>query len=190
MAHNLHYVNGSISWSGVIPAVTVSTAQAFGVKFGKYLTPYGKKIAKQVASQCIGGFEGHYPHLRIQQLVRPKYHDVFRIPAFRHIVNHMIMGSAPGHPAGPLFLGVGNDDGIGDGVMISRDVEALAHEYCKQGVSVKFETYWGSDHEGAAIRFEPIATAWLLARFQGLPVISNCSTVGKGNSLAPVPAPK
>lgn len=190
LAHNLKYVNGSVSWSGVIPATTVSLARAFDVSFQNDLSPYGRKIAHQVRNECIGSFLGSYPHLRIQRLLKPKYHNVFSIAPFRHIVNHMIMGRAPGHPLAPMFFGVGNADGTGDGVMVTRDVEALAHEYCRQGVSMQLNIYKGADHDTTAIEWEPVASAWLLARFQGVPATSNCSAIGAGNKLTPVPAPK
>ena len=60
------------------------------------------------------------------------------------------MGTAPGHPAEPLLFGVGNADGTGDGIMVAGDVEALAHEYCKQGLPVTFDEYTGLPHTEAA----------------------------------------
>jgi hypothetical protein len=86
-------------------------------------------------------------------------------------------------------MGVGNADGTGDGVMITKDVEALAHEYCRQGVAVHFETYQGIPHEAAGADFEPATTAFLLDRFAGVPFTGNCRSIGKGNSLAPKPVP-
>ena len=32
-----------------------------------------------------------------------------------------------------MFMAVGNADGTGDDVMIAKDVEALAHQYCGEG---------------------------------------------------------
>jgi hypothetical protein len=190
LAHNLRYVNGSKSWSGVIPAVTLSVSRAFGVNINRYLSRYGRKIAHRVSTKCIGGFVGQYPHLKIQQLLKPKYRNVFSISAFRHIVNHMIMGSAPGHPSEPMFFAVGDADGTGDGVMVTRDVEALAHEYCRQGVDMRLQVYQGLDHGDTAVSWEPVASAWLLERFEGVAASGNCASIPNGNSLAPVKAPK
>jgi hypothetical protein len=103
------------------------------------------------------------------------------------------MGSAPGAPKGPLFMAVGNDpsnaQGQGDDIMVTGDVEALAHEYCGQGVSVDYEEYAGLDHEEAALAFEPNAIAFLGEVFAGIPPKDDCSTVGTGNDISPLPTP-
>ncbi|MGI8762336.1 MAG: lipase family protein [Jatrophihabitantaceae bacterium] len=188
-AHNLNYVNGSKVWSAVIPAVLVSLSRAFGVNLAPYLSPYGLKVANQVHDQCITDFLGHYPGLTVQQLLKPQYQDFLKIPAFVMIINKLIMGTEPGHPAGPLLMAVGNADGTGDDVMIAGDVEALAHEYCQQGVAVVFTQYPGADHTEAAVPFEVSALAFLTARFAGTPPVNGCALIGKGNSLAPLPVP-
>ncbi|MGN6473470.1 MAG: lipase family protein, partial [Mycobacteriales bacterium] len=125
-AHNLNYVNGSRGWSGVVPAVMVSLTRAFHLRLAKYASPYGAKIFKQVRRECIGSFLGAYPGLTVQKLVKHRYRHILEVPVFTRIANRLIMGSVPGHPTAPLFMAVGNADGTGDGVMVARDVEALA----------------------------------------------------------------
>jgi len=97
--------------------------------------------------------------------------------------------SDTGTPKGPLLLGVGNADGTGDGVMVAKDVQALAYTYCRRGVSVQFGQYNGDDHTEAAIPFEQAAFTFLTERLAGLPTQNGCSSIGPGNSLAPVPVP-
>ncbi|HEX3824694.1 MAG TPA: lipase family protein [Mycobacteriales bacterium] len=189
-AHNTNYINGSKDWSGVIPAVLVSLTRAFDMKLAPYLSAKGKRITKQVRHECIGAFLGNYPGLKIKSLLRPRYKHFFAIPAFARIANRLLMGSTKGHPKGPLFMGVGDSDGTGDGVMVTKDVEGLAHEYCTQGVPVQFSTYQGADHTEAALEFEPAALEFLQARFAGTPFVNGCSSIGKGNSLKPVPVHK
>jgi hypothetical protein len=185
-AHNLDYINGSAGWSGVIPAALVALARAYGIDLTPYLSPYGDQLAQQVAQACIGAFFGAYPGLTVQKLLKPQYQDFLQIPAFARVVDDLIMGSVPGHPTGPLFMAVGDSDGTGDGIMVTADVEALAHEYCAQGVPLQFSVYQGSDHEEAALQFEPAAVEFLEERFVGLPFTSGCAAVGTGNSLAPL----
>ena len=60
-----------------------------------------------------------------------------KVPVFLRILNEQIMGTVPGHPRAPMLLAVGNADGRGDGVMQAGDVEAVAYQYCKQGVTVQ-----------------------------------------------------
>jgi hypothetical protein len=186
-AHNLSYVNGSPSWSGVIPAVLVALSRAFGFNLDPYLSDYGKTVTGQVASECINDFLGAYPGLTIQKLFRPQYQNPLAIPLFAKLINELTMGTAPQHPAGPLLMAVGNEDGTGDGVMVAGDVEALAHKYCQEGVPVTFTQYNGADHTGAALPFEASALTYIETLFLGVAPVNGCGSIGAGNSLAPLP---
>ena len=186
-AHNLTYINGSSGWSGIIPATLVALSRAFHLNLSRYLSSYGKTLTAQVQRACIGSFYGAYPGLTAQQLLKPKYANVLKVPALTRIINHLIMGSVPGSPTGPLFMAVGDADGTGDGVMVTADVEALAHEYCTQGVSLQLSVYQGEDHDEAAISFEPAAVSFLEARVAGVPFTSQCASVPDGDSIAPLP---
>ena len=187
-AHNLNYINGdNDGWAGVIPAVLVGTARAFGIDLDTYLSDYGKQVTTQVADECINNFAGSYPGLTVQQLLKPQYQNFLAVPTFTTVINDLTMGAAPGNPAEPLFMAVGNQDGTGDGVMVAADVEALAHEYCEQGVPVTFSEYSGLSHEEAIAPFESTALTFLEARFTGGPAPNGCASIGTGNSLAPLP---
>jgi hypothetical protein len=186
LAHNLAYVNGSTTWSGVIPAAIVALGRAFDADLSHYLSPYGAKVTAAVADQCIGSFNGAYPGLTVQQLVKPAYADFLHIPVITRIVNRLIMGSAPGHPTSPMLMAVGNADGTGDNVMIVKDVQALAHQYCGQGLPVNLSVIEGADHTAAALAFFGAALPWLAARMAGLPIVGACSSIPAGNSLAPI----
>ncbi|QIG42070.1 lipase [Nocardioides anomalus] len=186
LAHNLKYVNGSASWSGVMPAVLVSLARAFGIKVNKYASRYGKQVMAEVQDQCIGSFNGNYPGLKVQQLVKKKYHRFLKIRPIAKTINKLIMGSTPGTPQTPLFFGVGDHDGTGDDVMIKGDVQGLAKEYCGQGAPVQLKVYQGADHTTAGLQFFPEAMAFLGQRFAGLPFTGNCDQIPPGNSLAPL----
>lgn len=84
---------------------------------------------------------------------------------------------------------MGNADGTGDGIMIAGDVEALAHEYCQRGVPVSFDVYLGLQHTPAAVPFEIHALSFLEGLFGGSAAPDGCSSIGTGNSLAPLPQP-
>lgn len=189
-AHNLTYINGSSGWSGILPATLVALSRAFGMNLSPYLSAYGRQLAAAVQSACIGSFYGAYPGLTIEQLVKPKYHNVFTVPALVRIVNELIMGSEPRQPTGPLFMAVGDADGTGDGIMVTADVDALAHEYCTEGVPLELSIYQGDDHQEAAVNFEPAAVQFLEERFAGVPFSSGCASVPNGDSIAPLPMPK
>ena len=189
-AQNLTYINGDQDWAGVIPAILVSlTGRAFGINIDHYLSAYGRQITTAVHNECINSFASQYPGLTIQQLLKPAYQNIFQVPVFIRILNQEIMGTAPGHPAEPLLFGVGDADGTGDGIMIAGDVEALAHEYCKQGVPVTFDEYPGLPHTEAAAPFETDAMTFLENLFAGQPASNGCSSIGPGTSIAPLPWP-
>jgi hypothetical protein len=185
MLHNLRYINGKKTWSGVIPAVLVSIGKrAFGMKLKPFLDAKGRRITHRVRNQCIGSFSDSYPGLTMQSLLKPRYRHLLADRFFVHIVNKLLMGSAAGHPQEPLFMAVGRDDGRGDGIMVAKDVQGLAHEYCTQGVKVKFSMYTKDSHTQAAVPFEGGALQFLQQRLDGVPFQSeSCASIGKGNSL-------
>jgi hypothetical protein len=185
LAHNLQYINGSSYWSAVIPMSLVGLGRAFHIPLNTYLSAYGQKVTAAVSNQCLGREAGKYPGLTVQRLFKPEYHDIFAIPTFTRVLNRLIMGRT-GTPRVPLFIGEGNSDGTGDGIMVFKDVEALAHTYCQRGVSVLFQGYKGRDHNQAARLFVAGALGFLGKAFLGLPPANNCSSIGPGGSLAPL----
>jgi Secretory lipase len=186
LAHNLFYINGSPSWSGIIPAVVFALGRAFGVNVFRYLSPYGVKVVRKEEGGCINNYLGRYPGLRYQTLLKPGDKDIFSIEPFVRIVNHLIM-SRTGTPKWPVLIGVGKQNGQrGDGVMVAADDEALAHAYCTRKVPVIFQEYPGLDHTDAAVPFESAAQAFVNARLSGLPTVNDCATIGKGDSIAPI----
>jgi hypothetical protein len=127
------------------------------------------------------------PGLTIQQLVQPPYQDFLAIPLVASAINELIMGS-DGTPKAPIFLGVGNSDGTGDGVMVAADVEGLAHRHCQRGVPVQFDEYQQQDHLKAGGPFVARAHTLIRAWLAGLPTPNGCSSIGAGSSLAPLAA--
>jgi pimeloyl-ACP methyl ester carboxylesterase len=186
LAHNMTYINGSPSWSDVMPAAMVGITRSFHIAFRKYLSPYGRKIVAAESHECIGDFDGKYPNLTIKEMVKPRYADVYKIAVFRRSINKLIMGTAPGHPLEPLFMVAGIADGTGDGVMVEKDEQQLAYEYCHQGVTVYFEELQHANHDDAGAAFFPQAIEYLQSRFAGAPAPDNCASIRPGNSLAPV----
>jgi pimeloyl-ACP methyl ester carboxylesterase len=184
--HMFRYINGSTQWGSVIPAVMTSLNRAYGNDFSRYLSPYGKEVTNTVEGQCIVDFVNEFPGITWQKMLRPQYHDLFAIPSWAKIVNANLLGSA-GTPKTPFFIGVGNKDGTGDGVIVTADDEALAYAHCRSGLPVQFTEYSGDDHQQAATPFEVAAGAWLTERLRGLPAPNRCASVGKGNALDPVP---
>jgi hypothetical protein len=198
-AHNLHYVEGSTIWAGVIPMSVVGVARSFQINLAQFLTEYGLQLYNKLQKASIVEVLGAYPGLTIAQLVKPEFLPPESIPIYKQTVNQLIMGTR-GTPTEPLFIAQGNGGeaegtpgnkpgiGPGDGVMIAGDVRTLAREYCSRGVTVQYNEYQGLSHVAAAVQWLPEAASWLTNRFAGFfAPPSNCGSIPAGNSLAPIP---
>jgi hypothetical protein len=195
-AHNLHYVDGSLSWAGVMPMAIIGVSRAFHIDLTPYLSTYGKQIYAKLEKASIVNVLAQYPGLTWTQLAKPEYPTPESIPVYVHTVNQLIMGTR-GTPTTPLQISqgalgelegtAGNKPGIGegDGVMIAGDVRTLAREFCNKGTKVQYSQYL-LGHIGTAVPWIAEAMTWMNNRFLGLPAPSNCASIEPGNSLAPI----
>jgi hypothetical protein len=183
-AHTVGYIDGSPSWSGAIPAVSLGLMRAYKLDVAKYASSYGIQVYREVAEGCLNPTA--YPGLKLEDLLKPPYRDWRKVPIFVRIFNDAIMSEA-GTPKEPLLMGVGNADGTGDGVMIANDVQELAYTYCTRHVPVEFHVYSNSDHVQAAPQFEAQAVQFLQALYNGQSVTNECSSISPGNPLTPLP---
>jgi hypothetical protein len=122
--HELAYIDHpDSSWTGQIPSYLDGLARGFDIRdLDKYFTPQGIAAANADQTQCSGTFTG----LTTKQLFKPQYQDIKKIPVFVRIFDHLIM-SRTGTPRGPLFIGNGLSDWIGDGVTVTKDAQELAY---------------------------------------------------------------
>jgi len=189
---SLHYIDGNgTDWADVLPVSFILLQRAFGENVYPYLSPLGAKIVKAdqtafINDLTLDGFTTY------QQLLKPKYQNILNIPGAIQDLNELTMGS-DGTPTSPMFLenggGIENNGFDGDGIMITADVEALAHKYCEQGVPVEFEHY-NLSHTDAFVPFAAEAIPYLTERLAGItPPPSNCSSIPAGASIAPIPVP-
>jgi hypothetical protein len=204
-AHNLHYIEGSLGWAGVMPMALVGIARAFEKEtdFRKYLSANGAKLYDDMQTTSIVDvlFQPKYSGLTWKKLAKPKYPTPESIPLYVDCVNDLIMGTG-GTPTIPLFIGQGangelegtpgDKKGIraGDGVMIAGDVRTLARGYCAKGnKTVWYEEYEDYSHISSLLLWLPNSIAWIKERFAGLPAPQNCSSIRQGNPLEPIPMP-
>ncbi|MFT3866367.1 MAG: lipase family protein [Solirubrobacterales bacterium] len=195
-AHNLHYVDGSLSWAGVMPMAIIGVSRAFHIDLTPYLSEYGKQIYAKMEKASIAEVLGQYPGLTWAELAKPEYATPESIPIYVHTVNQLIMGTG-GTPTTPLQISqgalgelegtAGDKPGIGegDGVMIAGDVRSLAREYCERGDKVDY-TQYELGHIGTAVPWIAEAMTWMNNRFLGLPAPQDCADIEPGNSLAPI----
>ena len=218
-AHNLHYVDGSLGWAGVMLMALVGITRAFEnqKEFRNYLSTSsrfrcwakanGAKLFDDMQTKSIINVLGQYPGLTWEDLAKPEYPTPESIPLYVECVNKLIMGTG-GDPHGatkptiPLFIGqgangelegtAGNKEGIGpgDGVMIAGDVRTLARNYCARGATVWYEQYDALSHISSLYFWLPHSITWIKQRFAGKPAPQNGSSINPGNPLDPIPAPK
>jgi hypothetical protein len=196
-AHNLHYVDGSTIWAGVIPMAVIGISRAFHIDLTPYLSDYGKGVYDQLQKASIGEVLGRYPGLTWAQLAEPGYQQPESIPLYVEVADRLIMGTG-GTPTVPLLIAqgafgeiegtAGNKPGIGegDGVMIAGDVRTLARQYCQRGVPVQYSQYDTLGHIGTALPWITATIPWLSARFAGKPAPQNCAQIPPGNPLDPI----
>ena len=193
--HNLHYVEGSTIWAGVLPMALVGISRAFGIDLSVYANDYGKSVLTKLQKASISEVLGAYPGLTWAKVAKPEYKTPESVKAYVDVANQLIM-STGGTPSAPMFIGQGTGGylegtqasatyGAGDGVMIAGDVRTLARTYCSRGVTVKYDEYLLS-HFTSVAQWLPSAYTWLTARFAGIPAPSSCGKIAAGNSLAPI----
>ena len=200
-AHNLHYVEGSLSWAGVMAMALVGIARAFEIDFRRYLSERGVQIYNDMQTASIVDVLGlRYAGLKWKDLAKPEYPTPESIPLYVKCANQLIMGTG-GTPTIPLFIGQGaggelegtpgNRPGIGagDGVMIAGDVRTLASSYCAKGTAVHYEQYDLLSHVWSLMLWLPNSIAWIKQRFAESPPPQNCSSIRPGNPIKPIPVP-
>lgn len=194
--HNLHYVEGSSTWAGVMPMALVGITRAYDINMTPYLTSYGQQVMQSLKATSINNAESDYPGITWSQIAKPQYPEPETIPAFVKVANKLILGH-DALPTVPLqilqgdqgeFDGTNNNQpgiGPGDGVMIAGDVRSYAREACAAGDPVDY-TETPLTHETTEPVWSAAALAWLATRFAGVTAPSDCSSIAPGNPLIPV----
>lgn len=194
--HNLHYIEGSSTWAGVMPMAIVGVARAYGISFSQYLSANGNAVVAAIQNDNINQAESDYPGIMWSDLASPRYPEPEDVPPFVTIANRLILGGA-GMPRVPEFIaqGAGGTQdgtnpsptyGAGDGVMLAADVRAYAREVCAAGDPVEYQEFSSLSHEETEVPWLAATIPWLTARFAGIATPQDCSSIAPGNSLAPV----
>ncbi len=198
--HNLHYVEGSLGWAGIMPAALIGIARSFDIDLKPYLNDYGLTLNERLQKASIINVLYQYPGLTWSAIAKPEYQIPEKVPVLVEAANDLIM-STGGTPSAPLHIvqgaagelegTLGNKPGIGrgDGVMIAGDVRTLARDYCSRGVKVQYSENPLLSHVGATLQWIPEMLLWVNGRFAGFSAPQNCSQIPVGNPVEPTPLP-
>jgi hypothetical protein len=194
--HNLHYIEGSSTWAGVMPMAIVGLGRAYGISFSQYLSANGNAVIAAIQNDNINEAEDDYAGITWSDLAATPYPEPEYVPPLVTIANRLILGSA-GMPKVPEFIAQGTGGqqdgtdpsaayGAGDGVMVAGDVRSYAREVCASGDPVDYQQFTDLSHEETEVPWLAETLPWLTTRFAGTTAPQDCSTIAPGNSLAPV----
>ena len=156
--HNLHYIEGSSTWAGVMPMAIVGIGRAYGISFSQYLSANGNAVVAAMQNDNINEAEDDYSGITWSDLAAAQYPEPEDVPPFVTIANRLILGSA-GMPKVPEFIAQGTGGqqdgtdpsatyGAGDGVMVAGDVRSYAREVCASGDPVDYPAVHRSQPRG------------------------------------------
>lgn len=171
--HTVDYIDGSPSWSKVLPLTFTGMAHGFGIDLTPYLSDYGIDIMNRARGLCANDAQAALPVIRMREILKPEYADYHTFSPLVEMSRALEMGTS-GTPRFPILLGAGNSDGTGDGVMITADEHALAQTFCARGVPVDYREYAGADHVSAGLLTMAASMSYLAARFAGEAPTSTC----------------
>jgi Secretory lipase len=191
--HNLHYIEGSSTWAGVMPMAIVGIARAYGISFSQYLSA---NVIAAMQNDNINEAENDYSGITWSDLAATGYPQPEDVAPLVTIANRLILGAA-GMPEVPELIAQGTGGqqdgtnpspsyGAGDGVMLAGDVRSYAREVCASGDPVDYQQFANLSHEETEVPWLTETLPWLTARFSGATAPQDCATIAPGNSLAPV----
>ncbi|MBJ7329425.1 MAG: triacylglycerol lipase [Solirubrobacteraceae bacterium] len=197
-ATNLHYIDGSQTWAGVMAMAVIGVSRSFDIDLSPYLSEYGLRIYDKLEDASIAEVLGAYPGLTWKKMAKPEYETPEMVPLYVGVANKLIMGSY-GTPTTPLLIGQGAKGelegtqgdqpgiGAGDGVMVTGDVRAVARKWCAKGTTIEYRQFDDLSHIPTAAAWIPQGITWLERRFTSAPAPENCADIEPGNSLDPIP---
>ena len=196
-AHNLHYVDGSLSWAGVMPMAIIGVSRAFHIDLTPYLSEYGKAVYAKLEKASIANVLAQYPGLTWAQLAKPEYPTPESHPGLRPHREPADHGHArhaddpaadlPGRPRRARRDG-GQQAGDRRGRRRDdrrRRPQPRPRVLRRKATKVHY-TQYPLGHIGTAVPWIAEAMTWMNNRFLGLPAPQNCASIEPGNSLAPI----
>ena len=130
------------------------------------LTPKTVADTAEVQSECTDAIVERYRSLPTNDVVKG-------VPTSNAELRRILERNSPGTiaPRIPVFIGVGNDD---EQVPPTLS-EQLGAKYCTNGATLTRHVYPGQDHDGIIDAANDDMLAFLTARYEQEPALSDCS---------------
>lgn len=191
--NNLDYASDGLVWSGVVGLALSSLGDTYQVDISQYLNEYGLAAYADTRNLSIIEAQYRYPSLKWTDIAKPEYPNLNEIPELKKIIDTLNMG-AWDSPKIPMFIfqGAGGEKegtpvhpevGMGDGIMVTKDVRTLARQYCAAGTAIEYREYQPLSHFLTALLWATEGYAWLESKFHGAAATNNCQTIPEGNTL-------
>jgi hypothetical protein len=156
------------AFAGIYFAVAVGLSRAYPeMDLNSILNDKGKKMVAAIGTKCITDIAAIGAFHRISEYTTVP--DPLALPQMKKIIATNHLGQQ--RPAGPIF----DFHAIFDELIPIAGDDALAAQYCAEGVMVQHYRDPASEHASLAVTGAPLAVAYLADRFAGKPAPSNCS---------------
>lgn len=165
-------INGGFG-AGLIPSVlpgVLHGSPALAAQLSTYLTPAGKRLLADSATQCEIANVTRYSFFNADNYLTEPLSTVLAQPAVRSALNPLDLGGTT--PTTPLFV----YHAVNDELIPVAGADAIVRKYCAAGGSVTYTRDLLSEHGVLAVAGAPSALSWLNDRLTGRPVPQGCRT--------------
>ena len=197
-AHNLHYIDGSLVWAGVIPMAVIGLSRAFHIDLTPYLSEYGLKLYDEMQKASISEVARPLSGSHLGAARQARIRDTGEHPRLRRNGQQADHGNR-WHADGPAADRAGRRRRTRGHQRLEarhrprrrRDDRGRCAHACARvlrtpchGPVRRYDLF---AHIETATPWVATTIPWLTERFEGKPAPQNCSQIPAGNPLTPIP---
>ncbi|GAA1707099.1 lipase family protein [Fodinicola feengrottensis] len=157
------------AFAGIYFAVAVGLSRAYPeMDINAILNDKGKQLVASIGTKCITDIAAIGAFHRMAEYSTVP--DPLALPRIQQVIAANHLGQH--RPAGPIF----DFHAIFDELIPIAGDDALAAQYCAEGVTVQHYRDPASEHASLAVTGAPLAVAYLADRFAAKPAPSTCAS--------------
>ncbi len=157
------------AFAGIYFAVAVGLSRAYPeMDINAILNDKGKQLVASIGTKCITDIAAIGAFHRMAEYSTVS--DPLALPRIQQVIAANHLGQH--RPAGPIF----DFHAIFDELIPIAGDDALAAQYCAEGVTVQHYRDPASEHASLAVTGAPLAVAYLADRFAAKPAPSTCAS--------------